>query len=233
MFLDSDAWFHQDVGRRMKCVKTIHRRWGSGPLQRAEVRRSFLAWFAENRYRFVIPVRIVSRRSRIIQLQFEGITRHIEVYLGRRELAVDVIHRGRWFDRMLDNDICLAVRRSGGWVCDWSDQAEKGRVYATKQALWRAHLWEPLLTWVNEDLATARWVRLAKSSGCQDAQLITDERMRHVVGRLHILGRMVGLTGQPVLAPGGPIEFWLYPVRGDGVVEHFTGTLPDRNDPDT
>ena len=171
-------------------------------------------------------MRIASPRHRTIALQFEGVTRHIVVRLGKWDLAVDVIHRGRWFDRILSLDICIAERHRGGWACRLTDDTEAA-VYSTKEDLWREHLWEPFLQWVNERLAPARWVRLARSGGVRDAELIKDELQRNVVARLRLLGSMVRFDGQPMIAPREPIEFWIYPVRGDGAVEHFTAQIPE------
>ena len=76
------------------------------------------------------------------------------------------------------------VHTPEGYVCrlcrDHPDKPENGGVNAarfqTRAELWEDHLFRPLMNWVNNELANARWLRLlGNCNGSTAAELIYDE----------------------------------------------------------
>ncbi len=120
---------------------------------------AFLAWLAENHARLTFPLRVTRRTPRHIDLRLEGIHQAIAPSLSRQSLRVDNLHEGANFDTLVDINHCKVA--PGGWVCRIQEGAAE--VFPTPELLWRAHVLEPFLAcWVNERLAQARWLRLAR-----------------------------------------------------------------------
>lgn len=58
---------------------------------------------------------------------------------------------------------CMPVPVPGGYRCAWC--LEFVSIWPTREALWREHLFEPLMSWVNDQLAPASHVLLFGRAG--------------------------------------------------------------------
>jgi hypothetical protein len=63
-------------------------------------------------------------------------------------------------------------RVPGGYVCTECDPATRA-TFPTCEALWVDELFEPFMTWVNEDLAPAKALYLYRYGGMTAAKLIS------------------------------------------------------------
>ena len=66
---------------------------------------------------------------------------------------------------------------SNGYICSLCDPALCEPVgiatYPSRELLWRSHLFEPFLDWVNNNLAKAPWIEIYGSIGnCASARLL-------------------------------------------------------------
>lgn len=196
----------------------IRRRWTRSV--RPHIQRVFLAWFAENRHRFRVPLRITKRTDRVIDFRFVGITRAISVTLQRNCLWVNVTHDGEWFDALMDFDVCTAKRTPSGYICTFESKPEVEReLFPTREALWRSHVCEGFLEWVNEDLAAARWLRVAEHHGLRSAKLVREDEDRRYPVDVARLGKLRRLDGTTILKSGDVIEVSMYPIDSDEPTE--------------
>lgn len=134
---------------------------------RPRIQRAFVQWLDKNQSRFLIPVRIKGIRANFLQLEFMGITREISASLrhtggtslpGYDEMLVPVEWNGTTWDYLLWLD-AAPLKSGDGYVCDACEPAQR-IVYRDRESMWRDHLFEPFLNWVNTSLAPAKWLAL-------------------------------------------------------------------------
>lgn len=111
--------------------------------------------------------------GRYIELSFNGIHPAIGASLTSRELSVFADWQGQTWDLLLSLDV-LPWRARSGYICELC-QAEERTIFPNLEALWRDHLFEPLLTWVNTRLAMSDALDLygSPSSGSTHAELLS------------------------------------------------------------
>ena len=140
---------------------------------------AFMAWHEENRDRFAVPVRPLKRRFGWMHLAFATIDPAIlRVAYNARNLSVTVHGppgdgRPSW-DMLLSLDV-EAIRVAGGWGCRFcraSPQIGMVPVFPNREALYVNHLFEPFLTFVNAELATASALALWADNGISWASLV-------------------------------------------------------------
>jgi len=73
----------------------------------------------------------------------------------------------------------LPTPAEGGFVCRGCEPAKRA-VFSTREALWRAHLFEPFGAWINETLAPAAGLAILRMPGGSTAAKLmplgTEER---------------------------------------------------------
>jgi hypothetical protein len=131
--------------------------------------RAFVDWLSDASPRLAIPLRVDKKDSESIEASFVGINTAVGVFIEYGEtdafveLGVFVDWEGCNWDMILNLD-CEPVRRADGYVCDLCPPEDQ-KEFPNREALWRDHLFEPFLEWVNEDLATADVIYLWSSPG--------------------------------------------------------------------
>ncbi len=122
------------------------------------IQRAFLSWLDMNHERFDVKIRLGARTDAVQEFSFAGIVGAISGAVTPYEINVYVIHEGDCWDLLLSLD-AYPKRTRGGFFC--ADCAPDARAFfPDRPALWADHLFEPLLQWVNESLATAKWLAL-------------------------------------------------------------------------
>jgi hypothetical protein len=137
------------------------------------VHRAFIDWLEEVRLRLAIALEVRGRVGRHIELSFDGIHPAIGASLTSRELSVFADWQGQTWDLLLSLDV-LPRRARSGYICELC-QPEERPIFPNLEALWRDHLFEPLLTWVNTRLAISDALDLygSPSSGSTHAELVS------------------------------------------------------------
>jgi hypothetical protein len=145
---------------------------------RPRIQRAFLCWFIENRTRFAVPIRLTKITAKQVELKFHNYPDCLSVSLSRNELNIFVEWQGEQWDTLLSLDAYLS-RTPVGYKCTQCvpDDGESITLFPSREALWQDHLFNPFLTWANEKLAPARWLKLSsnRDRGATWAQLIRDE----------------------------------------------------------
>jgi hypothetical protein len=125
-----------------------------------------------------------------LHLEFTG-NPALSAALINSEINVTVEWQGECWDFLLSLDV-LPKQTAGGYVCGHcltampsdsrsaATKPEERTIFPSLEALWRDHLFEPFLKWVNEKLATADAVGLYGSPSCgwTHAELISNHDAR-------------------------------------------------------
>jgi len=131
----------------------------AAPLRRARPHhRAFRDWLDLNRSRFTHPVELHDNPGGWATFSFFGIHRALSGGLTESGLCVSATYQGDCWDFLFDED-AYPRKVPGGYECRECLPAHK-KLFASRAALWHDHLFEPLLTWVNEELACATWLVL-------------------------------------------------------------------------
>ena len=140
---------------------------------------AFVAWFRDDPKRFALPVSLGSVTSERLVLHVQGIHSAINISI---EDHADINVWVEWEDVDWDQLLWLfASEEPGpngtGWIDD-SVLPDFRVVHPTREDLWRANVFEDLLTWVNEVLAHA--THLAMWGSADDptwARLVRDGKV--------------------------------------------------------
>jgi hypothetical protein len=165
--------------------------------------KAFLQWFSETAPRFAVPVQIKEPNDRLgstiqdrtedagsLHLEFTG-NPALSAALINSEINITVEWQGECWDFLLSLDV-LPKETADGYVCGYclsampSDSRSAGTkpeertIFPSLEALWRDHLFEPFLQWVNEKLAVAHTIGLygSPSGGWTHADLLSNHDTR-------------------------------------------------------
>lgn len=142
---------------------------------RPRIQCCFLAWMEEARSRLAFPLRKLRRTDHTLQLGFDGVTPALCVILSRDDLDVRVEWQGKDWDGLF-SEYVLVRRIRGGWTCE-ACQEDQRQVWPSREALWREHLFETVLRWVNGTLAPAELLAVhGGHHGTTWARLLTPEQ---------------------------------------------------------
>lgn len=129
---------------------------------RSRVQRAFLLWFKEAHKRFKVPFRISVRKDRYLLLETSNHPNlKAEATLARSGLLLTLNWQGERGSELHTNQVC-PVRCSGGYICSMHfDPNEWGpdnyvhterKIYPTREDVWRTHVFEVFLGYVNNTL---------------------------------------------------------------------------------
>jgi hypothetical protein len=143
---------------------------------RPRIQRAFLSWFAENGRRFACPIRIKDRTRNYIELEFIGANGMVSASLTYWEINVSFDWQGECWDLFICFE-AMPELTAEGYVCSlcvpelcWPEPIAS---YLTRDHLWRNHLFEPFLDWVNTTLAISPWIEIyGKKDHSTSAQLL-------------------------------------------------------------
>ena len=138
--------------------------------------KEFWVWLESAATKIPIVARPSGCTEQRIELAFDDITPAIGAFLTCWELVVFVNFEGRNWDVLLHLDARPRRRARGGYTCECCRPADR-RVFPSLAALWRDHLFEPFLGWVNGELAVADALGLygSPSDGYTYAKLLPED----------------------------------------------------------
>lgn len=125
------------------------------PKVRRQIHKAFFCWYHGNAHRFKVPLRYVYRTDRYLEFTFHGLHPYLSISLTD-EIGIHVTKHGIWWDALRFFEV-YPQRVDGGYQCALCN-TEAQETYATLDALWRDHLFEPFLAWVNDTLVPARYL---------------------------------------------------------------------------
>lgn len=126
------------------------------------IQRCFADWHDANAARFLVPVRRGEPTTRSLRLDFPslGLGDTLHAALQDSEISAYANADGECWDLLVSLDLVVPERVEGGWVCRHCVRGVPytgitPKLYGSREALWRDHLFEEFLEWVNEKLARA------------------------------------------------------------------------------
>ena len=187
-------------------------------LPRPRIQRAFVHWLNENWTRFAVPVRLPKISARGVEVNFLSYPDCLNVQLSNHDLAVQVKWQGDSWDRLIDLDV-LPCHAPDGYKCRccYVEHGESVSIFPSREALWKDHLFEPFLKWVNEELALARWLRVSCTGDRETtwAQLIQDESKLSAPDRTRFLLQGLKRIDGKKSDEGGEecVTSWLIPLN--------------------
>jgi len=135
---------------------------------RPRFQRCFLQWLEEERHRLLVQPRVIRRKDKCLELAFSGLTPTITFNVTVGEINVFVEWSGVFWDLLYTETVSF-VRSGGVYICSVG-QFEATTTYPSREALWRNHLFEPFLCWINRTLAPASSLILYGSDDWREDQ---------------------------------------------------------------
>ena len=179
------------------------------------IQREFLAWYRQNAGRFLIPLRLMARNRKRLDLGFAGITPVVSASLLEDELIVQARMDRHVFDLIADFE-AWPQHTPLGYVCNLC-RPETREVYRTRTEFWRRHVFDEFLEWVNQQLDPARWIRLSRlgDEGSTWATLIREEcELRKPDATLLFFQQLKRVDGRPAYSGGAEgVTNTLIPLR--------------------
>jgi hypothetical protein len=170
---------------------------------RSRGQRVFYHWLEEAQPKLRIPIQIEKQTRDRIEFSFAGVPTILRgiIYFrryrlpaenGRRmssqknlsgEMTVFVDWEGATWDLLFSWD-AFPVKTANGYICDQCPP-EHYRTFESREAIWKDHLFEPLLKWVNEDLCFASAIGIYANRGATWAKLLQhDQKDKEVTCRI-------------------------------------------------
>lgn len=140
---------------------------------------AFLGWLHTESGRLVLPVAVDMAVPLRAELRVQGVHPAIRIPLYRHcEINVEVMWEEKYRNALLWLDAHEERGPDGvGWI---NSGLYSGLeiIHPTREALWRADVFEPLLTWINEDLAQATHLAMWETDGSAAwARLLRDGKV--------------------------------------------------------
>lgn len=127
-----------------------------------DIHRCFAEWHDANADRFLVPVRRGDFTEGSLRLDLPGLGLENTLYaaLQDSEITVYAAVEGECWDLLVSLDLVVPERVAGGWVCRHcvrgaTSTGHAPKLYGSREDLWRDHLFEEFLDWVNGTLARA------------------------------------------------------------------------------
>jgi hypothetical protein len=157
---------------------------------RSRSQEAFYNWLEDAMPKLQIPIQVENQTRRQIAFSFAGIPTILQGIAFFRshklrnpttrcrspqrrtfgEMTVSVEWQGTTWDLLFSWD-ASAMKTPNGYICDQCPP-ENCRTFESRKALWRDHLFDPLLKWVNEDLASASAIGIYQVEGATWAKLL-------------------------------------------------------------
>jgi hypothetical protein len=114
----------------------------------------------------------------------------IDTFLDNNTLTVNVHWEDQHWDALLSLDV-NPRRSAGGYICECCEPEER-KIFRSIEALWRDHLFDPLLNWINGELASADAIGLygSPSQGWMSAKLLSEDDLRRAEPDIRIPARV-------------------------------------------
>ena len=112
---------------------------------------------------FAIRLELLKRTDTCLDIGFCQISRILTATLSYDEISIAVVWNNECWD-MLRYFETYPKRVPGGYVCE-ECPADSRPTFPSREALWRAEVFEPFLEWVNQNLAHAEAVSISGDPG--------------------------------------------------------------------
>lgn len=211
----------QDAVRAAYCIQ-IERRMRR---ERRWVGRIFRRWLDKNKSRFVFDLTFQMSKDNCFRIRLIGVTSVIYVHLGSAGISANAYINDECVDIIADFD-SFPEATAEGYVCPLCT-ADVREPFPTLEQFWCRHIFDRFLSWVNNELASARWLNVVCTDGGGSVRLCNDdlEAQEHQHQFNQLMSRLRKIDGSPS-CPDGTANFEItnIPVR-----QHLRGRKPNNN----
>lgn len=128
------------------------------PKVRRTIHRDFIRWYSQHANEFGMPLKYLKRTDTALDMSFEGLNDLlvISLYANNNEIGVHLELNDDWVNSLILFE-SYPKKVTDGYICSLC-LPEAKKLFASREAIWLDHLYEPFLTWVNETLIPAQWL---------------------------------------------------------------------------
>ena len=134
---------------------------------------AFIEWVEAENPLLAVPISVGKRTRAGIHFSFVGYPPEISGWIGGSNLCVSGNHDDDCWDLIFDDD-CVAEKSGDGFFCALC-LPEAQKVFPSKDALWREHVFERFGAWISTELATATGLVFCAMGGATWAYLVEDD----------------------------------------------------------
>jgi hypothetical protein len=139
------------------------------------IQNAFDEWHNANKLALSVPIFIYFKDKQYYKMQFCGITKCIDVILfcnnTQYELCVSVNYKSFYWDLLAVFE-AMPIKIKNNYICQLCIE-NKRQSFGSLNELLQDHLFTPFLNWVNNELATSKWLILEDLSSCTSAYIST------------------------------------------------------------
>jgi hypothetical protein len=137
--------------------------WPHNPHCRRRYHKAFFQWYAANAEKFAIKLELLKRTDSSLEIGFCNLNRVVTACVSGEDISIPIVWNDTFWD-VLQWFEASPKRAAGGYVCDLCPENDRP-VYSSREEIWRIEIFEPFLTWVNDDLANAKGVSVSGDPG--------------------------------------------------------------------
>ncbi|MCU0664705.1 MAG: hypothetical protein MUC50_20580 [Myxococcota bacterium] len=116
----------------------------------------FAEWLEKNQARLSTPLRLHRRHKNGAHEYRFPEAKALRVVAWDGSICVNVLHKRKVFDRLLDLDLAVQCGADGRYFCQWCEEEGHIARYPDRASLLEGHTFEPFLEWCKEILREDR-----------------------------------------------------------------------------
>jgi hypothetical protein len=140
-------------------------------------RKAFDNWLSKNRGLFRHPPVIITNRKQYFTMRFRDINSAIECTITSHDYTISVSNEGEYWDLTDTGDLSVQRTSSGHYFCEECETGHR-ELFPTRFALWKDHIFQPILDWANKNLLKTKWICLFQfGQGATMAQVVDENNL--------------------------------------------------------
>lgn len=140
------------------------------PKVRSRIEKAFIGWYREYEKQWQLPLLLLCRKDGQMSFTMQGLSPNICIHLHAWEFGVYAEWQGECWDLLISYSAFSEPTENGYF--DIFTMPDYREIYPTRERLWYAELFEPMMNWINNQLLPAKWVGLYKCKGGWWAEMI-------------------------------------------------------------
>lgn len=137
------------------------------PKVRPRIQRAFIAWYQAHKKEWRRPLSLLSRKDDEMSFTLQGLNPNLCIYLhdwkfgnyrDAREFGISVNWQGQCWDVLMSYMI-LPARSHHGYYHRFTLPDDR-QIYSSRETLWAAEMFEPLMNWLNNRFFSVKWLVL-------------------------------------------------------------------------
>lgn len=128
-----------------------------------QVHSAFTNWLQEAQPNLKYRILIGHFEDNGFGFTFETVTMSLQGWVSAQNISISVFYDNLWWDTLFDLDV-VPEKFGSGYVCGLCPDIDGTKfIFQDIEELWRDHLFKPLQTWINEQLAASIGIALYRT----------------------------------------------------------------------